>query len=75
MIRVTEDEYCEWFVGYGFQRTGNQTALTEEWENESGVTIMVTKASELSPDDRLAAVERMRRTLGIGFPKGGGGVH
>jgi hypothetical protein len=72
---VTEQEYDDWFRSMGFERTGEGTKLTEEWINAGGTAIMVTRASELSLRDRLASIERFRRTLGIGFPIGGGGVH
>ena len=48
---------------------------TEELMNEHGATLMVTRASELAPADRVAAIERYKMYLGIGYPPGGGGVH
>jgi hypothetical protein len=72
---VTEDEYYAWFARHGFKRTGESTMLTEEWSDEGGTFIMAPRPSELSPDDRAAAIERMAAYLGIDRPIGGGGVH
>lgn len=73
---MTEDEYYAWLesaAGYG--RTGRGTILTEELVNEGGATFWVTRASELTPRDRLAAIERYKMYLGIGYPPHGTGVH
>jgi hypothetical protein len=72
---VTEDEYYAWLDAAGYRRTGDGTTITEELKNEHGATIMVTRASELSPQDRLAAIERYKMYLGIGYPPHGAGVH
>jgi hypothetical protein len=72
---VTEDEYYASFESLGFKRTGGQTVLVEEWERADGAAIYVTRASELSPSDRARKVDYLKRTLGVGFPFGGGGVH
>jgi len=72
---VTEDEYYAWFAAAGYQPTGYGTELTEEFENEHGTKIMVTRARELSSKDRAAAIERYKRYLGINYPPHGSGVH
>ncbi len=73
---MTEDDYHNEFRALGFALTGLATNLTEQWERESdGCQIVVTKASELSPEDRAESVEYIKRSLGIGYPIGGGGVH
>ncbi len=73
---MTEDEYYGWFEKHGFRRTGERTKITEEWERATdGTTIYVTRASELSPADRARKVDYLARTLAIGYPIAGGGVH
>jgi len=72
---VTEDEYYLWFERAGFRRTGEETILTEEMKNEADTTILVTKASELSPDERAKAIGRFKMYLGIDYPPHGRGVH
>jgi hypothetical protein len=72
---VTVDAYYQWFLDAGFKRTGESTLLTEEWSNAAGTFIMVTRAEELSPEERAAAIERYKMYLGIGYPPGGRGVH
>jgi hypothetical protein len=57
------------FREWGYSPTGDATNISEFWKNESGEEIIITRASELSPDDRAASVERMRRVLGFGFPE------
>jgi hypothetical protein len=72
---VTEEEYYAWFEDRGFKRTGEATLLTEEWSDNRGTFIIAPRPSELSPADRIAAIERMSNYLGIGRSPGGGGVH
>jgi len=72
---VTEEEYNQWFHDAGFKPTGDGTVLTEEWVNEHGVYIMVTRAAELRAADRAAAIARYKEYLGVDRPIGGGGVH
>jgi hypothetical protein len=69
---VTADQYEQWFRDRGFEPTGDGTLITEEWVNEHGTYIMITRASELSAADRAVAIERYKHYLGI---PGGGGVH
>lgn len=69
------DEYNEWFEAAGFKKTGHETILTEEWSNDAGTFIMVTRAEELSAAGRAAAIARYEQYLGINRPIGGGGVH
>jgi len=61
---VSEDEYYEWFRTCGFARTGEATALTEEWVNDRGTYIMVPRPSTLSEPDRVRACEEMSRYFG-----------
>jgi hypothetical protein len=72
---VTENEYYAWFSAAGFERTGDGTNLLEEFSDAHGTYIMAPRASELSPADRAAAIDRMAAYLGIDRPIGGGGVH
>lgn len=65
---MTIDGYYLAFEQMGFGPTGEGTNLTEEWINAAGQVIYITRPSELSTQDRADAVERIRRTLGIGFP-------
>jgi hypothetical protein len=65
---VTIDDYYRAFKGIGYEPTGEGTNLTEEWVNAAAQRLYITRPSELSPQDRADAVERIRRTLGIGFP-------
>jgi hypothetical protein len=72
---VTIDEFYAWFGKAGYSRTGQGTNLTEEWVNDVGTYIMVPRPSELSEDDRAAAVQRAKMYLGIDYPPYGHGVH
>jgi hypothetical protein len=72
---MTEDEYYDWFEAAGCKRTGEGTSLLEEFQNAHGATIMVTRASELSSEDRVAAIERYKMYLGVGYPPYGTGAH
>jgi hypothetical protein len=72
---VTVDQYEQWFRDAGFQPTGEGTILTEEWVDEHGTYIMVTRGRELNARDRADAIERYKHYLHIGKPPGGGGVH
>ncbi len=69
------DEYNQWFADAGFTRTGERTLLTEEWVNDVDTYIMVTRAEELTAGERMAAITRFKRYLGIGYPPGGFGPH
>ena len=72
---MTVEEYYAWFERHGFKRTGHGTMLIEEWSDEHGTFIFAPRPSELSPEDREAAIGRMSDYLGIDRPIGGGGVH
>jgi hypothetical protein len=72
---VSEDEYYQWFRDAGFERTGDGTLLTEEWSNEAGTFVMVTRPQHLSPRERAAAIDRYKMYLGIGYPPAGFGPH
>jgi hypothetical protein len=72
---LTVEEYYQWFESAGFKRTGDGTLTSEEWSNDSGTFIQVTRPEELSAEDRAAAIKRYEMYLGIGRPPGGGGVH
>ena len=72
---MTVEEYDAAFDAMGFKKIGAATDLIEVRESADGTRIYVTKGSELAPLERTEAVDRMRRTLCIGFPPGGGGVH
>jgi hypothetical protein len=65
---VTEKVYYKEYRELGFGPTEDFTILTERWENRFGETIYITKASELSPEDRAAAVDYIKKTLGVNFP-------
>ena len=65
---MTLEGYYSAFEEIGYWPTGEGTNLTEEWINAAGQRIYITRPSELSPPDRSDAVERIKRTLGIGFP-------
>ena len=69
------DEYEQFFRNAGFAKTGSETLLTEEWCNPTGTCIMVTKAQELTAGERMAAITRFKRYLGIDYPPGGFGPH
>jgi hypothetical protein len=70
------DEYDQFFVDAGFRKTGERTRLTEEWVNRDTDTyIMVTRAEELTAGERMAAITRFKRYLGIGYPPGSFGPH
>ena len=72
---MTEEEYYDWLRAAGFEPIGDGTLITEEWSDRHGTFIMLTRASELSPDDRAAAIKRFEMYLAINRPIGGGGVH
>ena len=72
---MTVDQYYRWFRDRGFEPTGEGTALTLEFVNSYGTSLMVTRPEELTPHDRAAAIERYKLYLGLGGPIGGGGVH
>ena len=69
------DEYNQWFEDAGFRKTGEGTLLTEEWVNDVSTYIMVTRAEELTAGERMAAITRFKRYLGIDYPPHGRGVH
>jgi hypothetical protein len=66
---VTEAEYYAELGALGFKPTGNSTNLVEEWQDGGGVRIYVTKPQELSAEDRAQSIDRLKRTLGIGYPE------
>lgn len=72
---MTEEEYDAAFDAIGFKKTGHGTNLSEVRRSSDGTPLYVTRASELTPKERAETVERMMRTLCIGFAPGGGGVH
>jgi len=72
---VTENEYYQWLRDRGYEPTGDGTLITEEWVNVYGTAIMITRASELTPKEREAAIKRYQMYLGIGYPPYGRGVH
>jgi hypothetical protein len=69
------EEYYRWLRDAGFEPSGDGTDLTEEWSDAKGTFIMITRPQELSPEERVAAIERYKTYLGIDRPIGGGGVH
>jgi len=61
VIRVTEDQYDEWFVACGYFKTGEGTELTEDLMNDRGTVITVPRASVLSAEDRVEATQGMSK--------------
>jgi hypothetical protein len=64
VIRVTKDQYYEWFEACGFHRTGEGTDITEDLINDRGKVITVPRASCLSAKDRVEATQGMSKYFG-----------
>jgi hypothetical protein len=71
MIRVTEDEYYDWFRLCGYTPTGEGTVTTVDMYNpERHKHIQVPRPDQLSPHHRREAAENMGQYFGWSVRQG-----